>query len=59
MWERHLHNMYQQWQQGNEDYIYRYMDFAVLAAQRNNTSPDAILIELQKYNWFMLPNHRY
>lgn len=59
MWEHHLHNMYQQWQQGNEDYIYRYMDFAVLAAQHNNTSSDAILLELQKYNWFMLPNHKY
>jgi hypothetical protein len=52
MWEKHLQMMYQQWQQGNEDYMYRYMDFAVLAAGHNNMTADAMLWELQKYNWF-------
>jgi len=52
MWENHLHNMYQQWQQGNEDYQYRYMDFAKLVAQQHNMNVDAVLLELQKYYWF-------
>lgn len=56
MWERHLQNMYQQWQQGNSDYLYRYMDFAEMAARYNNTSAQSILIELQKYTWFKLPD---
>jgi hypothetical protein len=55
MWEQHLHHMYQQWIQGNEDYMYRYMDFAELAAGRNNITADAVLQELQKYHWFKLP----
>ena len=56
MWERHLHHMYQQWQQGNEDYMYRYMDFAELAARHNNMTADAVLLELQKYYWFKMQN---
>lgn len=52
MWENHLHNMYQQWQQGNEDYQYRYMDFIKLAARENNMPVDAMILELQKYYWF-------
>ena len=52
MWEQHLHHMYQQWIQGNEDYMFRYMDFAELAARHNNMTVDAVLLELQKYSWF-------
>jgi hypothetical protein len=54
MWEHQLLNMYQQWQQGNEDYMYRYMDFAELAAGRNNMTVDAMMRELQKYYWFKM-----
>ena len=52
MWEKHLHHMYQQWCQGNEDYMYRYMDFAKFAAGHNHMNVDAMLNELQKYSWF-------
>jgi hypothetical protein len=48
--------MYQQWQCGNEDYLYRYMDFAELAARHNNMTVDAIMKELQRYHWFKIPN---
>ena len=48
--------MYQQWQQGNEDYLYRYMDFAELVAKHNNMTVDAVMRELQKYYWFQRPN---
>ena len=56
MWEQHLHHMYQQWIQGNEDYMFRYMDFAELAARHNNMTADAVLLELQKYYWFKTQN---
>jgi len=56
MWETHLRHMYQQWQCGNEDYLYRYMDFAELAARHNNMTVDAIMKELQRYHWFKIPN---
>ncbi len=56
MWEQHLHHMYQQWIQGNEDYMFRYMDFAELAARHNNMNVDAVLCELQKYHWFKMQN---
>jgi hypothetical protein len=56
MWEQHLHHMYQQWIQGNEDYMFRYMDFAELAARHNNMTADAVLLELQKYYWFKMQN---
>ena len=47
--------MYQQWQQGNKDYLYRYMDFAELVASHNNITVDAVMKELQKYYWFKQP----
>lgn len=58
MWERHLLSMYQQWQQGNEDYLYRYMDFAEYVAQQQNTTVDAVMRELQKYYWFKRPGQQ-
>lgn len=58
MWEKHLHNMYQQWQQGNEDYLYRYIDFVELVATRQNMTVDATRLELQKYFWFKLPDQQ-
>ena len=56
MWERHLQCMYQQWCQGNEDYLYRYMDFVELVARQNNMNVDSMMRELQKYYWFKRPN---
>lgn len=56
MWETHLHHMYQAWQQGNDDYIKRYMDFAEFAAGHNNMTTDAMLGQLQTYSWFKIPN---
>ena len=56
MWERHLQCMYQQWCQGNENYLYRYMDFVELVAGQNNMNVDSMMRELQKYYWFKIPN---
>jgi ClpP class serine protease len=56
MWEHQLLNMYQQWQQGNQDYMFRYMDFAELVARHNNMTVDAVMRELQKYHWFQQPD---
>ena len=56
MWERHLQCMYQQWCQGNENYLYRYMDFVDLVAGQNNMNVDSMMRELQKYYWFKRPN---
>ena len=55
MWERHLQCMYQQWCQGNEDYLYRYMDFVEFVARQNNMNVDTMMRELQKYYWFKSP----
>lgn len=60
MQEHHLHHMYQQWIQGNEDYMLRYMDFVKLVAGHNNANADAVMQELQKYHWFkMLVRNNY
>lgn len=56
MWEKHLHSMYQQWCQGNEDYLYRYMDFVKFFAQQQHITVDAAFFELQKYQWFNKPS---
>ena len=56
MWEKHLHSMYQQWCQGNKDYIFRYMDFAEYVSRQHNMNVDAVMKELQKYYWFERPN---
>ena len=47
--------MYQAWRQGNEDYLYRYMDFAEFVASQHNICVDAAIGELQKYYWFKYP----
>jgi len=56
MREKHLQCMYQQWCQGNEDYLYRYMDFVELVARQNNMNVDTMMKELQKYYWFQRPD---
>jgi hypothetical protein len=57
MWERHLQSMYQQWCQGNNGYLYRYLDFVELVASQNNMNSDNVLQELQNYSWFKRPNN--
>lgn len=49
---RHLQNMYQQWQQGNEHYVARWADFIEMAAEETKQSQDTIMRELQKTYWF-------
>lgn len=51
--------MYQQWCQGNEDYIYRYTDFAEYVARQQNMNVDALMQELQKYHWFKRPDSAF
>ncbi len=56
MWEKHLQSMYQQWCQGNEEYLYRYLGTIVeLVARENNINVNSALVELQKYSWFKQP----
>ena len=52
--KRSLEIMYQQWQQGMEDYAYRWLDFEEMAARVNNTTADRIMKELQKCQWFII-----
>jgi hypothetical protein len=44
--------MYQQWQQGNQEYIHRWADFVELVARETKTSQDQVMRELQKTYWF-------
>ena len=55
MLERSLHHMYQQWQQGNEKYIERYMDFVRLVTKIFNYSDEEVLTILEKTTWFKKP----
>jgi predicted transposase YbfD/YdcC len=50
---RALQQMYQAWQQDNEDYIYRWVDFIEHAARILNQQQDEIMRELQKCAWFI------
>jgi hypothetical protein len=56
MWEKHLHSMYQQWCQGNDNSIYRYLDFAELVARQHHMNVDTVMLELKNYYWFKRPN---
>lgn len=44
--------MYQQWQQGNQEYIQRWADFVELVARETKQSQDEVMRELQKTYWF-------
>ena len=44
--------MYQQWMQGNENYIRDWATFVEQAAKWQNTTADVIMRDLQKYTWF-------
>ena len=49
---RFVQSMYQQWQQGNQEYIHRWADFVELVARETKTSQDQVMRELQKTYWF-------
>jgi hypothetical protein len=44
--------MYQQWMQGNADYVKDWMSFIEFAARHTNASQADILTALQKTYWF-------
>jgi hypothetical protein len=52
MFESELQRMYQQWMQGNDNYIRDWATFVEQAARWQNTTGDVIMRELQKYTWF-------
>ena len=52
MFESELQRMYQAWMQGNEHYIRDWANFVEWAAKWNQTTGDAVMRELQKYQWF-------
>jgi len=55
MLERSLHHMYQQWQQGNDNYIERYMDFVSMVARIFNYTTEEVLVLLENTSWFKRP----
>jgi hypothetical protein len=50
--------MYQQWQQGNANYIHDWVRFVELASREFKKPEDEIIRELQKQRWFQWPNDR-
>jgi hypothetical protein len=55
---RLLETMYQQWQQGNSNYIHHWVRFVELAAKEFNQPEDAVIRQLQTQSWFSWPNDR-
>ena len=49
---RSLEIMYQQWMQGNDAYVHRWIDFVELASRECEITSDQVLKELQKCTWF-------
>jgi len=56
--ERQLFEMYQSWQQGQEDYIRDWYDFVEWAAEWNNTTGDQVMKILQTTHWFKKPEEQ-
>jgi hypothetical protein len=50
--ERLLQQMYQQWQQGNEQYAKDWSIFVLKVAENYQTTGDEVMRMLQKYHWF-------
>ena len=48
-----LETMYQQWQQGNENYVERWVDFIEMAEKQTHSTQYEIVTALQKTKWFM------
>jgi hypothetical protein len=57
MLERNLNHMYQQWRQGNNNYISRYMEFVEMVSRMNNLTTEASLTLLENTYWFRKPNN--
>jgi len=51
----HLQSMYQQWQQGNENYVDDWVEFVELVSKESKMNQDDIIRELQKCHWFQWP----
>jgi hypothetical protein len=47
-----LQHMYQQWQQGQNDYEKRVEDFVKMAAHYNDITTDQMIKILKQYPWF-------
>ena len=50
--ESFLKMMYQQWQQGQNDYQRRWEDFVKMAAHQHTISLEQMTRVLKQYNWF-------
>jgi hypothetical protein len=50
--ERWLQYIYQQWMQGNDAYMYRWMEFVEMMAKMFSMTPEDMTRELEKYIWF-------
>ena len=57
MLNRNLINIYQQWRQGNDDYISRYMEFVEMVSRMHNLTPEESMSMLEKTYWFQKPNN--
>ena len=49
---RFLQIMYQQWEQGQSNAAYRYIDFIEMASKQTGVAQDQLMRELQKCYWF-------
>jgi len=52
----HLQHMYQQWQQGNENYVTDWVEFVELVAKELHAPEHEIIRQLQKCPWFQWTN---
>jgi hypothetical protein len=57
MIERQLYDMYQQWMQGNENYLEDWVNFVELVAKDFRIHEDEAIRRLQKYSWFAWSGH--
>jgi hypothetical protein len=57
MIEYQLHEMYQQWIQGNENYSEDWVKFVELVAREFRIQEDEAIRRLQKYSWFVWSGH--
>jgi hypothetical protein len=50
--ERWVQTVYQQWMQGQEEYVYRWEEFVRLAASISSTTVEIMEEQLKKCGWF-------
>jgi hypothetical protein len=56
--EQQLYQMYQAWQQDQENYVRDWCDFVEWAAKWNRTTGDQVMKILQTTYWFERPEDR-